>query len=51
MVGFETGVCYSYNMIGYKHNYGTEVDPDDLEYVENSGEFNALELILDLGSM
>ena len=48
-MGLETGMCYTYNMIGIPFSYGDEVDQHDLDRVQTGGEFTALELILDLG--
>ena len=52
VIGLESGVCYSYNMIGRNQPpavFGEVIDPSELERVDNSGEYYALELILDLG--
>ena len=44
----ETGICYTYNMIGVNNSHGDKADQSDLDSVQNGGEFNALELVLDV---
>ena len=49
MIGMETGICYTYNMIGSEHHFGDKVSESDLDRVQNGGEYNALELVLSVG--